>query len=129
MVARDQSVINPRRSEIRRRTENRLSPGETFGAGEGTRTPDLPLTRRLLYRLSYSSAAAQGSALARSTDPGTGQGPFAVTRLPAVLLGRPAVVGLVALPASADLAVLLRSEHAVRATERLGTRVPRMLRP
>jgi hypothetical protein len=69
MVARDQSVINPRRGGICGRTENRLSPGETFGAGEGTRTPDLPLTRRLLYRLSYSSAGAQGSAPARSPGP------------------------------------------------------------
>jgi hypothetical protein len=70
MVARDQSVINLRRSEIRERTENRLSPGETFGAGEGTRTPDLPLTRRLLYRLSYSSAAAKGSAPTGPPDAG-----------------------------------------------------------
>jgi hypothetical protein len=41
-------VINGDRSstdELRGRTENRPSPAETFGAGEGTRTPDLPLTR------------------------------------------------------------------------------------
>ncbi len=34
-------------------TENLLSPAETSGAEEGIRTPDLPLTRRLLCRLSY----------------------------------------------------------------------------
>ena len=32
------------------------SPGQ---AGEGTRTPDLPLTRRLLYQLSYSGGAME----------------------------------------------------------------------
>jgi hypothetical protein len=29
-------------------------------AGEGTRTPDLPLTRRLLYQLSYSGTVLIG---------------------------------------------------------------------
>jgi len=36
------------------------APRSRLRAGEGTRTPDLSLTRRLLYRLSYSSRRAEG---------------------------------------------------------------------
>jgi hypothetical protein len=45
------------------------------GAGEGTRTPDLPLTRRLLYQLSYSGRSApiiapRARRPARGSEPG-----------------------------------------------------------
>ena len=35
------------------------APRSLRRAGEGTRTPDLPLTRRLLYQLSYSGVLAE----------------------------------------------------------------------
>src|SRR4051794_22884652 len=43
----------------RRMRRGRLARAARVRAGEGTRTPGLPLTRRLLYQLSYSGAAAE----------------------------------------------------------------------
>src|SRR5207249_1743664 len=51
------------RERTRRRSSGPRAPSSIRGracpeAGEGTRTPSLPLTRRLLYRLSYSGGCA-----------------------------------------------------------------------
>ena len=43
----------------------RLPRPDAGQAGEGTRTPDLPLTRRLLYQLSYSGKGDEGNAPVR----------------------------------------------------------------
>ena len=55
------------------------------GAGGGSRTRDLPLTRRLLWPLSYTGTAAE-----RSTGPGAADGTVAAPPLPASLPPLPA---------------------------------------
>jgi hypothetical protein len=50
---RDAQAYGSRRASTGREPLTEAVLGQ---AGEGTRTPDLPLTRRLLYQLSYSGA-------------------------------------------------------------------------
>ena len=56
-------VIAPQEAR-RRRRRSRVLCRVNARAGEGTRTPDPPLTRRLLYQLSYSGGMACGVRIA-----------------------------------------------------------------